>query len=127
MAGRGSENRQKARSVLVRLTADEYDRLTERAEREGASRAEYLRRRMADPAASAGPEDGTARLLTEADRAMLAAATRSMGHLAGLMKLAVLKTPGLGASRSVHSILNEHHRDLQDLQGQIREVLERMK
>lgn len=124
MAGRGSENRQKARSVLVRLTEVEYDRLTERAEREGATRAQYLRRRMADPVPAHAPADGTAPSLSEADRAMLAAATRTMGHLAGLMKLAVMKTPKFGTSRSV---LEEHHRALHDLQGQIREVLERMK
>lgn len=123
MARRGSENRQKDRSVLVRLTEAEYDRLSERAEREGATRAEYLRRRMADPA----PADGTAPSLSEADRAMLAAATRTMGHLAGLMKLAVMKTPGFGTSRSVRSLLEEHHCELQGLQGQIRAILERVR
>ena len=124
VAGRGSENRQKTASVLVRLTAVEYRRLTLEAEREGTSRAELLRRRAAMPAddidtAKAAPGLG------ETDRILLANATRSMGHLAGLMKLAVLKTGPFGRPSRLQSILDAHHDELQAMQRQIRHLLER--
>jgi len=127
MARRGSENRQKVRSVLVRMTETEHRQLTERAEHEGASRADYMRRRMIDPLPEhgGGGSGDSAKVLSEADRIVLAGATRSMGHLAGLMKLALLKTPVPGSSTSVRSILDEHHRSLQELQGRIRALLER--
>lgn len=125
MARRGSENRQKTASVLVRLTAAEYRRLTLEAEREGTSRAELLRRRVAMPTDrtdAAEPLPG----LGETDRILLANATRSMGHLAGLMKLAVLKSgPAFGRTSRLQSILDTHHDDLQALQRQIRHLLER--
>jgi hypothetical protein len=123
MAGRGSENRQKTHSVLVRLTLAEHDRLTALADREGATRAEYLRRRMFGPASRPGDTGG----LSETDRTLLAGLTRSMGHLAGLMKLASLKTPAIGPTVSVRSVLNAYHRDLQDMQGQVRALLDRVK
>lgn len=124
MARRGSENRQKTASVLVRLTATEYRRLTLEAEREGTSRAELLRRRAAMPA----DRTDTAELLPglgETDRILLANATRSMGHLAGLMKLAVLKSgPAVGRTSRLQSILDAHHHDLQALQRRIHHLLE---
>lgn len=123
MAGRGSENRQKTHSVLVRLTMSEHDRLTVLADREGATRAEYLRRRMVEPV-SPTCHSGA---LPEQDRILLAGLTRSMGHLAGLVKLTTLKTPAVGPSASARSVLATHHRDLQDLQAQVRAVLERVK
>jgi hypothetical protein len=122
MAGRGSENRQKTHSVLVRLTLAEHDRLTALADREGATRAEYLRRRMFDPASRPGDTGG----LSETDRNLLAGLTRSMGHLAGLMKLATLKSPAIGPSVTVRAVLNAHHRELQTLQGHVRALLERV-
>jgi hypothetical protein len=122
MAGRGSETRQKSHSVLVRLTMAEHDRLTGLADREGATRAEYLRRRMFDPASHSYDP----RALSESDRVLLAGLTRSMGHLAGLMKLTTLKTPAIGPSANVRAILAAHHRDLQDLQAQVRALLERV-
>jgi hypothetical protein len=125
MARRGSENRQKTASVLVRLTETEYRRLTLEAEREGTTRAELLRRRAAMPADrmdTAEPLPG----LGETDRILLAGATRSMGHLAGLMKLALLKTGStFGRTSRLQSILDAHHDDLQALQRQIRHLLER--
>lgn len=123
MAGRGSEIRQKTHSVLVRLTMAEHDRLTASADREGATRAEYLRRRMFDPASNSGDPGA----LSEQDRILLAGLTRSMGHLAGLLKLASLKTPAIGPSVTVRAVLSTHHRDLQELQGQVRVLLERLK
>ena len=128
MARRGSENRQKVRSVLVRMTETEYQQLTAQAEREGTSRADYLRRHMRDALSEPGRTDSgdDARVLSEADRILLAGATRSMGHLAGLMKLAVLKTPISGSSASVRSILDEHHGSLQELQSRIRALMERL-
>lgn len=125
MAGRGSENRQKTRSVLVRMNEGEYGRLTRLSQREGTSRAACLRRRMSDSSTEHGPAGKDYRTLSESDRILLAGATRSMGHLAGLMKLAVLKLPGPGSSASVRSLLEEHSRSLQDLQGRIRALLER--
>lgn len=127
MARRGSENRRKVRSVLVRLSEPEYLNLTERAMQEGATRADYLRRCMRDaaPGVSRSPDIRGAGILSENDRILLASVTRSMGHLAGLMKLAVLKTPVPGSAASVRSILEEHHRKLQELQGWIRRLLER--
>ncbi|QYO76541.1 hypothetical protein [Devosia salina] len=122
MAGRGSETRRKSHSVLVRLTMAEHDRLTGLADREGATRAEYLRRRMRDPASPPNESGG----LSESDRVLLAGLTRSMGHVAGLMKLTMLKTPAIGPSASVRAILAAHHRDLQDLQAQVRTLLERV-
>lgn len=123
MAKRGSEIRQKTHSVLVRVTMAEHDRLTGLADRDGATRAEYLRRRMFDPASHSGDPG----VLSEPDRILLAGLTRSMGHLAGLMKLTTLKTPAIGPSASVRSVLATHHRDLQELQGQVRALLERVK
>lgn len=123
MARRGSENRQKTHSVLVRLTMAEHDRLSALADREGANRAEYLRRRMFDPASHSGDPGG----LSEPDRILLAGLTRSMGHLAGLLKLASLKIPAIGPSVTVRSVLSTHNRDLQELQVQVRALLERVK
>lgn len=123
MAGRGSENRQKTHSVLVRLTIAEHERLTALAYREGATRAEYLRRRLGDPASP--PNESGA--LCESDRVLLAGLARSMGHLAGLMKLTTLRTPAIGPSVSVRAVLATHHRDLQVLQGQVRDLLDRVK
>jgi hypothetical protein len=128
MARRGSENRRKVRSVLVRLTEREYLQLTERAMHEKATRADYLRRCMrdADPAVGrAHGSDGTG-ILSEQDRVLLAGATRTMGHLAGLIKLAALKSPAQGSPTSIRTLLEEHHRSLQDLQGKIRRLLDRM-
>lgn len=127
MARRGSENRQKTRSVLVRMTEAEHARLTLLAERQGANRAEYLRRRIEVQADALGTPAGSSYSLSDADRILLSGATRSMGHLAGLMKMAVLKSPALGRSAQLKSILDTHHRDLQALQGQIRALLERLK
>lgn len=125
MARRGSENRQKTASVLVRLTEAEYRRLTIEAEREGASRAELLRRRAAMPADDFDSAK-VASDLGETDRVLLANATRSIGHLAGIMKLAVLKSgPAFGRTSPLQSILDAHHDELQALQRQIRHLLER--
>lgn len=123
MAGRGSENRQKTHSVLVRLTQAEHDRVSVLADREGATRAEYLRRRIFDPASRPDDTGG----LSETDRILLAGLTRSMGHLAGLMKLATLKTPTIGPSATARSVLATHHLEMQDLQGQVRALLDRVK
>lgn len=123
MARRGSENRRKTHAVLVRLTEAEHARLTGLAAREGATRAEYLRRRMVDPAS----HHSAPGVLSETDRVLLAGLTRSMGHLAGLMKFAAVKTPGVGSSVSARSVLDAHHRELQDLQGQVRALLERVR
>jgi len=87
----------------------EHDRLTALAGREGTSRAEYLRRRMFDQPLVSADAGG----LSEMDRILLAGLTRSTGHLAGLMKLAMLKTPAIGPSTSVRAVLASHHRDLQ--------------
>ncbi len=127
MARRGSEKRLRVRSVLVRVTEAEYRHLTERAAQEGTTRADYLRRCMRDAHPAVGRargSDGT-EILSEHERVLLANATRSMGHLAGLMKLASLKAPFPLASGSIRSILDEHHRSLQELQGEIRRLLVR--
>ena len=123
MAGRGSETRNRTHSVLVRLTMAEHDRLTVLADREGATRAEYMRRRMVEPATNSS----NSAVFSETDRVLLAGLTRSMGHLAGLMKLATLKAPAIGPSVSVRAVLTTHHRDLQDLQRQVRDLLDRVK
>lgn len=126
MARRGSENRQKTRSVLVRMTEAEYSGLTLLAEREGANRAEYLRRCIKTQAGAPRSPADTSHAFSDTDRILLSGATRSLGHLAGLMKMAVLKSPALGRSAKLQSILDTHHRDLQALQGQIRALLERL-
>jgi hypothetical protein len=109
------------------MTEAEYQQLTARAELEGATRADYLRRCMRDAAPAIGrtPIIDGAGILSEHERILLAGATRTMGQLAGLMKLAALKIPVPGSSGSIRSILEAHHRSLQDLQGEIRRVLER--
>ena len=129
MTRRGSENRLKDHAVLVRMTEDDYLNLTARATQEKTTCAAYLRRCMrdADPAISRARASDATKILSEHDRVLLANATRSMGHLAGLMKLASLKTPVPGSSGSFRSILDEHHRSLQDLQEEIRRLLERAK
>jgi len=124
MARRGSEKRQKTASVLVRMTAADYRRLTLAAAREGTSRAELLRRRAALPANRIDTSELTASF-SETDRVLLANATRSMGHLAGLMKLAVLKSgPAFGRTSPLQSLLDAHHDELQALERQIRHLLE---
>lgn len=127
MARRGSENRRKVRSVLVRLTEPEYLQLTEWAMQEKATRADYLRRCMrdAEPAIGHARASDATKILSEHDRVLLAGATRTMGHLAGLIKLAALKSPAPGSPTSIRTLLEEHHRSLQDLQGKIRRLLER--
>ncbi|MEH2482273.1 hypothetical protein V1282_005630 [Nitrobacteraceae bacterium AZCC 2146] len=125
MTRRGSETRRKAHSVLVRLTEAEYLNLTKGAEREAATRAEYLRRRLNEPSATEpvlSTADGSC-VFSEIDRIQLASLTRSMGHLAGLMKLAVLKGSAIGQSQTVQSVLEDGC--LLELQGQIRALLER--
>ncbi len=124
MSGRGSENRQKTQSVLVRLTEAEYRLLTHLAELEQASRAEFLRRRIERPAS---PTPEAPQYLADTDRIVLANATRSMGHLAGLMKKAVLEGGKLGLVSRTQDLLDAHHRDLQALQAKIRLILDRLK
>ncbi|HEY0919527.1 hypothetical protein [Devosia sp.] len=125
MARRGSESRQKTKPVLVRLTEADHRRLTMLAEREGTNRAEYLRRRIAEPAGTSASRPYTLPAFSEADRILLASATRSMGHLAGLLKVALLKTPAFGRTARLQSILDAHPDELQALQRQIRDLLER--
>lgn len=127
MTRRGSETRQKTRSVLVRLTEAEYSRLALQAERENASRADVLRRSFVSyqhssrHAASSPVSQG----FPEQDRLLLSDAARRIGHLAGLLKLAVIKSPVPGSGRGVRSFLDEHRAELQELQRQIRYLLER--
>ncbi len=116
MGKRGSETRRKEQSVLVRLGDAEYNRLSALARAARVTRAEYLRRlfggshRVVD-------DDAGSRQLTEADRVLLSSLTRSIGHLAGLMKLVVLKTPGVGHGVTIRSWLEAHRQELQDLQA----------
>jgi hypothetical protein len=125
MARRGSEKRLKSVPIMVRVTESQHARLIELAALEVATPAEYLRRRIGDPAGAAGPEV-TSSTLSEAERTLLAGATRSMGHLAGLLKHAAFRYPALGRSAEFRSILDTHHRDLQALQSRIRALLERL-
>lgn len=128
MARSGSENRQKTRSVLVRLTEAQHSLLTVQAAREGASCAEFLRRRMSEPTSSSDIANGGGDRggLTETDRILLARATRTMGHMAGLMKLAVVKLQNMRSTEPVRTVLDDHRQELQYLQGQVRSLLERV-
>jgi hypothetical protein len=108
------------------MTQTEYSGLTLLAEREGANRAEYLRRRIETQADAPRSPADTSHAFSDTDRILLSGATRSLGHLAGLMKMAVRKSPALGRSAQFHSILDTHHRDLQALRGRIRALLERL-
>jgi hypothetical protein len=123
MGKRGSETRRKEQSVLVRLDDSDYVRLSNLARRSGITRAEYLRRLIEGD--HDREEGGGSSLLTETDRTLLAALTRSMGHLAGLMKLAMVKTPSVGSGLTIRSVLDAHRQELQELQGQIRALLGR--
>lgn len=126
MGKRGSETRRKEQSVLVRLGDAEYHRLSALARAAGVTRAEYLRRLFGGSHLLVDDAIGN-RQFTEADRVLLSSLTRSMGHLAGLMKLAVLKTPGVGPGVTIRSWLQAHREELQDLQAQIRSLLGRAK
>lgn len=106
------------------MTEAEYASLSLLAEREGANRAEYMRRRIGTEGGAPRSPDDTSYALSDTDRILLSGATRSMGHLAGMMKMAVLKSPALGRSAQLQSIFDTHHRDLLALQGQIRAILE---
>lgn len=127
MAGSGSETRKKTRSVLVRLTEAEYSRLTLQAASENASRADLLRRSFnaSRPSIQRKASSPVPHGLPDQDRLLLSDAARRIGHLAGLLKLAVLKSPKPDSSRGVRSFLSEHRTELQDLQRQIKALLER--
>lgn len=125
MARRGSEKRLKSVPVMVRVTESQHARLKQLAALEVATPAEYLRRRIGEPAGVV--ESGTApSAISEGDRILLASATRTIGHLAGLLKHTAFKTPAIGRSAEFRSILDNHHRDLQSLQSRIRALLERL-
>lgn len=124
MARRGSEKRLKSVPVMVRVTESQHARLKQLAALEVATPAEYLRRRIGETAEAVGPADSSA--LSEGDRILLAGATRSMGHLAGLLKHAAFEYPAVGRSAEFRSILDTHHRDLQALQSRIRALIERL-
>jgi hypothetical protein len=126
MGKRGSETRRRDQSVLVRLGDAEYNRLSALAQAAGVTRAEYLRRLLGGSHRVVDDAIGNQQF-TEADRVLLSSLTRSMGHLAGLMKLAVLKTPGVGPGVTIRSWLEPHRHELQDLQAQIRSLLGRAK
>ena len=126
MGKRGSETRRKEQSVLVRLGDAEYNRLSALAQAAGVTRAEYLRRLLGGSHRVVDDAFGN-RQFTEADRLLLSSLTRSTGPLAGLMKLAVLKTPGVGPGVTIRSWLETHRHELQDLQAQIRSLLGRAK
>lgn len=126
MAGSGSETRKKTRSVLVRLTEAEYSRLTLQAAHENASRADLLRRSFnaSQPSTQRKASSPVPHGFPEQDRLLLSDAARRIGHLAGLLKLAVLKSPKPDSFKGVRSFLGEHGSELQDLQRQIKTLLE---
>lgn len=127
MTKRGSDTRKKTRSVLVRLTEAEYSRLSLQAARENASRADLLRRGFVSSQQSIrlAASSPVPRGFPEHDRLLLSDAARRIGHLAGLLKLAILKSPAPASSRGVRSFLDEYRAELQQLQSQIRALLER--
>jgi hypothetical protein len=125
MARRGSEKRLKTVPVMVRVTESQYARLKLLAALEVASPAEYLRRRIGEPAGAVA-SGAASSTISEGDRILLASATRTMGHLAGLLKHAAFKYPAVGRSAEFRSILDTHHRDLQALQSRIRALIERL-
>ena len=116
MGKRGSEHRQKTRSVLVRLSEREFTRLTGLVENEGTSRAEYFRHRFRMEVSTA---DGGEPMLSDHDRAILAGCHRSMGHLAGIMKRAVFELPPHARPGAIETILDDHHRELQAIQKRL--------
>lgn len=126
MGKRGSETRRKVQSVLVRLDDSEHVNLSAAARLAGVTRAAYLRRLLQENTGVRSDETGNGGLL-DADRMQLSALTRSMGHLAGLMKLAVMKTPAIGAELTIRTFLDQYRKELQELQGQIRGLLGRIR
>lgn len=127
MTKRGSETRKKTRSVLVRLTEAEYSRLTVLAAQDNTSRADLLRRSFNSAQQLIRHDTSVLGLqgFPERDRFLLSDASRRIGHLAGLLKLAILKSPTLGPSRGFRSFLDEHRAELLELQRQVRALLER--
>lgn len=127
MARRGSETRKRPKSILVRVSDADYRAVSERASQVGITRADYLRRRIRDafdPTATVEAGGEVVRL-SEADRILLAGASRTMGHLAGLMKRAVFEMPASARGADTRGILEGHHADLQSLQAALRDVLDK--
>ena len=122
MGKRGSEHRQKTKSVLVRVSEADHDRLSKIIEREGGTMAEYLRRRIGEPAAH--DDNSVAKILSESDRLILAQCTRSMGHLAGIMKLAVIILPPYQRPSEIETTLAAHSNELKQLQASLRLFIE---
>ncbi len=126
MSGHGSDERRKKNAVLVRLDDETFKRLTELAIEAKTTRAEYLRRRIAPADAKAVPS-APRRKLSEADRAVIGACTRSMGHLTGMLKLSVIKLPDWEARRDLVTKLNAHHDELQRIKADLNAWVERQK
>jgi hemerythrin len=122
MGKRGSEHRQKTKSVLVRVSETDHDRLSKIIERDGGTMAEYLRRRIGEPVAH--DDNSVANMLSESDRLILAQCTRSMGHLAGIMKLAVTTLPPFMRPSEVEANLTTHSDELKQIQAQLRRFVE---
>lgn len=122
----GSETRRKTHPVLVRVTEAEYDRLTSDADAAGISRAALLRTRLKTPSKVATTSKSGSAHLSDTDRHLLSALTRSMGHMAGLMKIAAIDSPRHKRESALREAFTTHHRDLQALQREIRALLERL-
>jgi hypothetical protein len=122
MGRRGSEHRQKTKSVLVRMSKADHDRLLKIIELDGGTMADYLRRRIAETAAH--DDNSVANILSESDRLILAQCTRSMGHLAGIMKLAVTILPPYQRPSEIETTLAAHSNELKQLQASLRLFIE---
>ena len=126
MSGRGSNKRKLDHEVLVRMDAETYARVTSLAADAGIKNAEYLRRRVEMPD-DEKPGSGRRRGLSEADRKVLGVCLRNMGYVAGIMKRAVFELPPAERYDEIVRILNQHHDELQQIQGELREFLEHHK
>ena len=126
MSGRGSNKRKLDHEILVRMDAKTFGRVTGLAADAGIKNAEYLRRRIEMPD---DDETGSSsrRGLSADDREVLGICLRNMGYVAGIMKRAVFELPPAERYDEIVRILNEHHDELQQLQGELRELLERHK
>ena len=125
MGRSGTNKRQLGNSVQVRLDDLRYEKLTRLAEEEGTGRAEYIRRRVFDRSFNPDLPDTGARL-SEADRAMLAHCIRNLGFVAGIMKRAVFELPSRQRYDAIAAVLDTHHDELQDIQSELRKLVERL-
>jgi hypothetical protein len=122
MGRRGSEQRQKTRSVLVRVSEADYERLSHIVSRDGGTMADYLRRRIEEPLLNQGIDKRD--ILSASDRQILAQCSRSMGHLAGLLKLAVNALPSTTRAEQVMQFVAAQRGELQNRQEQLRAFIE---